>query len=454
MSSQLRDSGIGFVGEIPWGTHFCHFYETQNDLIDILVPFFRAGLENNECCIWVVFDPLSEQQARDVLRSGVPGAERYLATGNIEIVSHSEWYLKDGIFDADRVIAGWKRKLAQALASAYAGIRVNGNETWLTEQHWATFSEYERSLDEIIAAEPIIVLCTYPLAGRSGSDVFDIAHSHQFAIARRKGEWEVVESPQIRQTKAELKKLSDHLEVHVMERTQALGAANERLRALSAKLQSAKEEEGTRIARELHDQLGSALTSLRWDLQWLEKALSGRKPAAQPGELSERLAAMMRLTDKTIDNVKSIASELRPSVLDDLGLVEAVEWQVNEFQARTGIACRFESSLESVDLSREQSTAVFRILQEALTNILRHAEATGVDITMDQRDGSFVLTIKDNGKGITQNQKSTRYSLGIWSMQERAHFAGGTTEITGAESEGTAVVVQIPLRAEPGQTRE
>ena len=134
---------------------------------------------------------------------------------------------------------------------------------------------------------------------------------------------------------------------------------------------------------------------------------------------------------------------MRPSILDDLGLVEAVEWQARQFEARTGIVCRFECRLESVDLSPEQSTAVFRILQEALTNVLRHAEATQVDIVVQQLDG-FVVTITDNGRGITQEQITRRSSLGLGGMQERARMVGGIVDVTGEEGKGTRVTVTIP----------
>ena len=243
----------------------CHFYETPQDLLDILIPYFKAGLDGNELCIWVVFDPLDKKQAQQAFELAVPGADRRIAAGDIEILAHTEWYLHDGVFDARRVIPAWKQKLAQSLARGYSGIRVNGNVTWLTEQDWKDFSQYERELNRTIVNERMIVMCTYPLAVSSGSEIFDVAGAHQFAIAKRHGNWEVVESPLLRQTKEELS---------------ALGEANDRLRSLSASIQRAREQESARISREIHDQLGSALTSLRWDLEGLDKSLSDL-PAVQ-----------------------------------------------------------------------------------------------------------------------------------------------------------------------------
>jgi PAS domain S-box-containing protein len=221
-------------------------------------------------------------------------------------------------------------------------------------------------------------------------------------------------------------------------------ATSEQLRALSAKLQSAKEEEDIRIAREIHDEMGSTLTSLRWDLERFDIVISEAEDWSQLQELRPKIAEMMRLTDITIGTMRRIASELRPSILDDLGLPEALEWQAQQFQTRTGIVCRCECSLENLEFDPDKSTAIFRIFQEALTNILSHAEATTVDVVARSDDGEFVLTISDNGKGITEDEKSSRLSLGILGMRERAHLIGGKLEISGINGRGTVLTVRIP----------
>jgi PAS domain S-box-containing protein len=224
-----------------------------------------------------------------------------------------------------------------------------------------------------------------------------------------------------------------------------LNATTEQLRALSARLQSAREEEGTRIAREIHDELGAALSSLRWDLEDVDEAISRSGERSQVEELRKKIAAMMRLTDTTVNTVRRIASELRPIALDALGLSETIEMQARQFQERTGIGVQCDCTLENVDLSQEQSTAAFRILQEALTNILRHAQATTVNIQMKQEDGEFILTIRDNGRGITDDEKSGQRTLGLLGMRERAHLIGGKIEITGSDGKGTVVIVRIPI---------
>ena len=232
---------------------------------------------------------------------------------------------------------------------------------------------------------------------------------------------------------------------------QQLTTLNQRLRALSANLESAREEEGTRIAREIHDELGASLTSLKWDLESLDKTLLETDSQLHCPALREKIGAMIKVTDTTVNAVRRIASELRPSILDDLGLLEAVEWQAQRFQARTGMVCDYTCLLEVAHLSRDQSTAVFRILQEALTNILRHAEATKVEILVEQVAGEFQLLIKDDGRGITEEEKCTHLSLGILGMQERAHLIGGQVDITGTQGKGTLVAVRVPLSAAQAQ---
>jgi len=217
----------------------------------------------------------------------------------------------------------------------------------------------------------------------------------------------------------------------------------EELRALSENILSAREEEGARIAREIHDELGSALTSLKWDLEGIDKAISTSSDQSQLAPVRKRIEEMTKLMDTTINVVRRIASELRPSVLDDLGLGEALEWQGQQFQERTGLICSCDGSLHDLNLTEEQATAVFRIFQEALTNILRHAQATHVRFVMQEDEDEFRLTITDNGRGITTEEKSGQRSLGLLGMRERANLIGGTVDISGSKGKGTVVTVRV-----------
>ena len=161
------------------GTHFCHFYETDQDLLDIVVPYFRAGLDAHEYCLWVVAKPLNKKIARWGAGQAIPDFDQHLAAGDIEIVAHKRWYLEDGVFDAKRLINGWKQKLAEALAKGYAGMRANGKAEWST---WDDFHKYESEINKMIINQPLIILCTYPLAVTKANEVFDVARSHHLPL--------------------------------------------------------------------------------------------------------------------------------------------------------------------------------------------------------------------------------------------------------------------------------
>ncbi len=263
---ELRRSGIDIVGDIPWGTHFCHFYETKDDLLDILIPYFKAGLENNEFCLWIISPPRSEEEMRRALRQAIPGVDQRLAAGDIEILPHERWYLSDGSFDLHRLMARWREKFAQALAKGYAGMRMNGNEAWLTKEEWKDFSVYEEKLDNFMADQRVIILCTYCTSLLPATAVFDVTRTHQFAIARRYGKWEVMESPELQQTKAELKKLNEELELRIIERTNELTASNQELiREVSERKEA--EEELRQSERDLAEsQRMARLGSWRFDI--------------------------------------------------------------------------------------------------------------------------------------------------------------------------------------------
>ena len=246
---------------------------------------------------------------------------------------------------------------------------------------------------------------------------------------------------------AEAQQLNAALEERVLERTAELQAAITQLEKSRTQLllltqheQVRREEERARMAREVHDELGQALTGLKMDLAWLQKHTGPKQ-----GSLLQKFRDMSDLVDTTIQGVRRIATELRPGVLDDLGLVPAMEWQLQEFQKRSGIRCKFTSSLEEVALGAEETTVLFRILQEALTNVARHASATRVDVSLDEEQGYVSLRIRDNGRGITESEVNGSKSLGLLGMRERVLLRSGDFHIQGTPGQGTTVVIKLPL---------
>jgi signal transduction histidine kinase len=220
-------------------------------------------------------------------------------------------------------------------------------------------------------------------------------------------------------------------------------AQRERIRQMqlfSEKLQSAREEEQKRIARELHDELGGTLTSIKYDLLWLEKR------ASVEGEAAKRFQAVRELIDSTTKVVQRISSELRPKILDSFGLAAAVEWQTSEFKKRTGIDAQFKQLSELPPIDETVTTGVYRIVQESLTNIARHAHATSVEVNMQLRNGLLHVEIIDNGKGFEKTLLDHPESLGLLSIRERARIIGGNAVIDGNPGKGTQVVLDTPLQ--------
>jgi len=216
------------------------------------------------------------------------------------------------------------------------------------------------------------------------------------------------------------------------------------LRRLSRHLQFVSERESKRIAREVHDELGQALTALKMDISWLSHKIAADDVNKE--RLLEKTSSMLWLVDKTIEAVQKISAELRPGLLDDLGLVPAIEWQAQEFQKRSGIKCTIKMEADDLEFGPDCSTAIFRIVQEALTNIARHARATRVTLHLKEKDGKLNLMIRDNGVGINREDIFSPESLGIIGMRERLVSFGGVLKLKGIPGRGTELTILIPLK--------
>jgi signal transduction histidine kinase len=213
--------------------------------------------------------------------------------------------------------------------------------------------------------------------------------------------------------------------------------------ALALRLEGAREDERARVARELHDELGQVLTSLKLEFMWLVDELKKNDP--KPGiQLVNKLQALTGLIEVSIQSVRQISADLRPAMLDHLGLKEAIQWEATKFEARTGIRCRLSWEVNHAPSDRTRQLALFRILQEALTNVARHAHAGAVRIGLRERGRTLTLTVRDNGRGITKEEMTRVESIGLLGMNERARLLGGRVAIAGAPGRGTSVTVRIP----------
>jgi signal transduction histidine kinase len=466
MGIALRPTGLNILGDIPWGGHVCCFYATPQDLLDTLVPYLKTGLEHHEFCLWVTSPPLTPEDAARALRHAVPDLDRFLAERRIEILPHDAWYLHGARFDLQRVMAGWKDKIEHALAHGYAGLRLTGDTSWLQQQDWRDFRDYEDELDVAFADQPMIAICTYSLSACTAADLLDVARIHQVAIARRHGKWDVVETTELQQTKAEIERLNAVLEQRVAERTSELAATNaalqrqiterkqaeaervhlfEQVRASRAQLQvlsrrllQAQEADRRAIARELHDEIGQTLTSISLMLTSIQPL-----PTAST---QTRLAQAQTLVRNLMDQVRNLALNLRPAVLDDFGLVPALVWLFERYTTQTSIVVRFEHrGLEEQRFAPDVETAAYRIVQEALTNVARHAGVGEATVRLWTDADTLMLVIADAGRGFDPQIARTHPSTGLAGMHERAVLLGGEVTIESALGSGARVIASLPL---------
>ncbi|AKB18991.1 MULTISPECIES: PAS domain S-box protein [unclassified Methanosarcina] len=211
MRKNLRKSGIDIIGDIPWGTHFCQFYQTKEDLVDILVPYFKVGLENNEFCMWIVSRLSEVEEAKEYLKRAVPDFDVYLEQGQIELIPSAQWYLNGSIFDSERVLNGWVEKLNKALNNGYDGLRL-GNSFRLGKKYWSDLADYEKQANDVIDNYQLIALCTYPLAGCNATEIIDVVINHQFALVKREGKWEQIKSTRHRKAEEKIQNLANIVE--------------------------------------------------------------------------------------------------------------------------------------------------------------------------------------------------------------------------------------------------
>ncbi len=226
-----------------------------------------------------------------------------------------------------------------------------------------------------------------------------------------------------------------------------LKSSHERMRELAGHIEAAREEERTRIARDIHDELGQVLTCLKIDLAWMDKKLHAKGQTARPALLLKKIAAMQDTINSTVQMVRKISTGLRPVILDHFGLSAAIEWQASEFQSLTGIQCQFSTTAETPDLPLDEkaASAIFRIFQELLTNITRHAKASEVTISLGKGRSMLNLEVQDNGRGITERESLQANSFGLLGVRERVALLGGRFDIKGIAGKGTTVTVRIPF---------
>jgi signal transduction histidine kinase len=410
MATEMPKTGIDVVGDmVAWGAHFCFFYETREDLVNTLISYCKSGLENQEYCLWIVAEPLTVDEARDALQDAVPDLGRYLADSRLEIASAREWFLQGGSFDGKRLTRSWYEKLASVSARGHAGMRVTGDTTWLTKKDWSHFCDYEDGLNEVIGNQRLAVLCTYPLAACGAPQILDVVRTHQFVLARRHGNWDVVETAALKRAKAELNRLNEELEKRVDERTSQLRQASEALREAQAELAHVNRvttmgQLAASISHEVMQPITAGITNTEAALHWLnaeppnlEEVRQALGYAVNEGNRAVDVIGRIRALIKKAPPRKD-ACDINEAILEVVGLTRS-EVVKNNISVQTQLA----EGLPRIQGDKVQLQQVILNLiinaVEAMSSVSRGPRelfiSTGKDVS------GVLVAVRDSGPGLS-----------------------------------------------------
>jgi C4-dicarboxylate-specific signal transduction histidine kinase len=426
VDTQLRKTGIGAVGDVPWGTHFFMFYETKEDLLDTLVPYFSAGLEAGELCLWAVSEPLTEEEARTAMRKAAPEFDRYLADRSIEIVRGKQCYYPGGVLDLQRALRTWAEKADSALTRGYAGLRISASTAWLERKDWQAFCDYENEVNHSINNWRMTALCTYPLAGSTAAEILDVTRTHQFAIARRNNGWEMVETSELKHAKSEIQRLNDELERRVIERTQQLTTVNEEMRKEMIERQRAEEAlleaqaELARVTRALGmgelvatiaHEVNQPLTAIVTNGNFCSRRLEGATP-----NLHELRAAITEIVN---DGARASAIISRIRALLMKGVPDRTKLDINQVIQEVARLLRHELTRSRVSLRTDLAPDLPYVfgdrvqLQQVMLNLIMNgidAMSVIIDrprellIQSAKHSEGVLIQVQDSGAGIDPGQ--------------------------------------------------
>lgn len=451
MENSARQSGIEAVGSIPWGSHFCQFYNDDADLTETLVPYFEAGLRGGEACLWVTGHTLEAERAESLMTDAVPEFKKHIRSGQMQIASISDWYSPGEVFDADAVLQGWIDKEADSKARGFAGLRLTGDTIWVERSGWANFMEYERKINTTFRRYNLVALCTYCMDRCSASDVIDVCCEHQFALARREGQWELLESSSLKVAKDDLMRLNGELESRVDARTAELSAA----------LRSRDE-----FLAMLGHELRNPLAPIRTASEVIRALTPDDSPIAASSQILYRqVGHLTRLVDDLLDVSRvtkgQIQMELQESSLADI-IAMSVE------QSRPIIDQRMHSL--SVTLPpraarvRADPTRLAQVFGNLLHNAAKYTPDGGMVGIAAGIDGpDVVVSVTDSGAGIpdamllpifdlfAQLPRSLARSdgglgIGLTLVKSIIEMHGGTVVARSAgKDKGTEFLVRMPL---------
>jgi len=374
-----------------------------------LIAYCKSGLGREEYCLWIVAEPLTIEEATAALKAAVPDLDRHMADSRMEIASARDWFLQGGTFDGKRLTDAWYEKLARVSARGYAGMRVTGDTTWLAKKDWGHFCDYEDGLNEVIGNQSLAVLCTYPLATCGAPEILDVVRTHQFVLARRHGNWDIVETAALKRAKAEIKGLNEELEQRVVERTNQLMLASEALREAQTQLAHVNRvatmgELSASIAHEVTQPIAGVVTNANAALRWLGR----RPPDLQKAQysLDEIIKDGNRATD-IVERLRALIKKAPPrkDALEINGaILEVIALTRGEILKNGGsVQTQLAEDLPLIQGDRVQ-------LQQVILNLIINAVEAMSAVSEGAREllistgkdasGGVLVTVRDSGPGL------------------------------------------------------
>lgn len=413
MANAQRKSGIPAVGAIPWGAHFCQFYRDQADLIETLVRFFKAGLDANEACLWITSGSLDADRAASLLRAEVSDLDSRVASGQMEIVPIGNWYQPGDAFDAGAVLDGWIDREKRARARGFEGLRLSGDTIWVQRSGWDDFMDYERKVNGAFRSLRLVALCTYCADTCSASGVIDVCCHHEFALARREGAWQLLESSSLRIAKQDLARLNADLEERVAERTSALDSA---LRA--------RDEFLAMLGHELRN----PLAPIRTASQYIQRISPPASPAGKSSEILVRqVSHLSRLVDDLLDVARITQGhvQIEPREVALASVIQVAVEQARPFIDQRGHA--FSADLGEADVMVvADATRLVQVFGNLLHNAAKYTPDGGaIALQAKAGDRVVVVSVRDNGSGIPKEKLSTIFELFAQLPRSLARSDGG-----------------------------
>jgi signal transduction histidine kinase len=467
MTTEMRKTGIDVVGDmVAWGAHFCLFYETREDLLDTLIAYCKSGLGREEYCLWIVAEPLTIEEATAALKAAVPDLDRHLADSRMEIASARDWFLQGGTFDGKRLTDAWYEKLARVSARGYAGMRVTGDTTWLAKKDWGHFCDYEDGLNEVIGNQSLAVLCTYPLATCGAPEILDVVRTHQFVLARRHGNWDIVETAALKRAKAEIKGLNEELEQRVVERTSQLMLASEALREAQTQLAHVNRvatmgELSASIAHEVIQPITASVTNARAALRFLN---------AQPPNLEETRQALgatieqgNRATD-VIERIRALIKKAPPrkDALEINGAILEVIALTRDEILKKGVSVQTQLA-EGLPLIQGDRVQLQQVILNLIVNAVEAMSAVSEGArellisTGKDASGGVLVAVRDSGPGLNPESfdrlfdafyttKPSGMGMGLSICRSIVEAHGGRIWASLTAAPGTTLQCILPVR--------